>query len=232
MTCQLILWPKTLTVFEYSRYVHDVDYVDLPMVQSWLQVHKCTLRYINIGKVSAGFEEARGRLFNAKEFPNLEELHLSRWDMSRTLDSPMEDADLLLGLEAARHFYYLNAAKVILAVRTVSKGETAKEDILSSVTTRNDANAIEVWPLHQVNTLSTLAFSERAQKELPRVDAAVLNAVINTKDLRLVEGYEQVTQVNVLNTFLLVLMMLPKLLDTKTRFADSSPHLTIVSSEA
>lgn len=97
MTCQLILWPKTLTVFEYSRYVHDVDYVDLPMVQSWLQVHKCTLRYINIGKVSAGFEEARGRLFNAKEFPNLEELHLSRWDMSRTLDSPMEDADLLLG---------------------------------------------------------------------------------------------------------------------------------------
>lgn len=137
-----------------------------------------------------------------------------------------------LGLEAARHFYRLNAAKVILAVRTISKGETAKEDILSSVTTRNDANAIEVRPLHQVNTSSTLAFSERAQKELPRVDAAVLNAVINTKDFRLVEGYEQVTQVNFLNTFLLVLMFLPKLLDTKTRFADSSPHLTIVSSEA
>lgn len=33
-----------------------------------------------------------------------------------------------LGFEAARHFYRLNCAKLILAVRTISKGETAKED--------------------------------------------------------------------------------------------------------
>lgn len=137
-----------------------------------------------------------------------------------------------LGLEAARHFYRLDAAKVILAVRTVSKGETAKKDILSTVKTRNDADAIEVWPLDQARTSSTLAFSERAQTELSRVDAVVLNAGINTKHFQLVEGYEQVTQVNVLNTFLLALALLPKLLDTKARFADSSPHLTIVSSEA
>lgn len=137
-----------------------------------------------------------------------------------------------LGLEAARHLYRLNAAKVVLAVRTVFKGETAKEDILNSATARNDPNAIEVWPLDQASTSSTLAFSERARTELSRVDAVVLNAGINTKHFQLVEGYEQVTQVNVLNTFLLALVLLPKLLDTKTRFADSSPHLTIVSSEA
>lgn len=137
-----------------------------------------------------------------------------------------------LGLEAARHFYRLDAAKVILAVRTVSKGEAAKEDILSSVKTRNDAGAIEVWSLDQASTTLTLEFSERVQTELPRVDAVVLNAGINTKQFRLVEGYEQVTQVNVLNTFLLAVSLLPKLVDTKTRFADSTPHLTIVSSEA
>lgn len=97
MTSQLISWPKTLTEFEYSRSIHDVDYIDLPMVQSWLQVHKSTLRCIKIGKISGRFEEARGRLFDVREFPNLEELHLSRWDLSRTLDSAMEDADLLLG---------------------------------------------------------------------------------------------------------------------------------------
>ncbi|KAF5016696.1 hypothetical protein F66182_11544 [Fusarium sp. NRRL 66182] len=137
-----------------------------------------------------------------------------------------------LGLEAARHFYRLDATKVILAVRTVSKGEAAKEDILNSVRTRNDHNAIEIWPLDQAKTSSTLAFSVRVQTELSRVDAAVLNAGINTKHFQLVEGYEQVTQVNVLNTFLLALALLPKLLDTKTRFSESTPHLTIVSSEA
>ncbi|RAO66515.1 uncharacterized protein BHQ10_002527 [Talaromyces amestolkiae] len=137
-----------------------------------------------------------------------------------------------LGLEAARHFYRLNATKVILAVRTVSKGEAAKEDILTSVKTRNDTNAIEVWSLDQAKTSSTLAFSERAHTELSRVDAAVLNAGINTKNFKLVEGYEHVTQVNVLSTFMLALALLPKLLDTKTRFLESTPHLTIVSSEA
>lgn len=137
-----------------------------------------------------------------------------------------------LGLEAARHFYRLNATKLILAVRTISKGETAKEDILTSVKTRNDTDAIEVWPLDQTTSHSTLAFSERVQAELPRVDVAVLNAGINNKTFQLVEGYEQVTQVNVLNTFLLALSLLPKLRDTKTKHPDSTPHLTIVSSEA
>lgn len=37
-----------------------------------------------------------------------------------------------LGLEAARHFTRLNAAKVILAVRSISKGEAAKQSIESS----------------------------------------------------------------------------------------------------
>ncbi|KAL7916709.1 hypothetical protein GGI35DRAFT_433874, partial [Trichoderma velutinum] len=126
----------------------------------------------------------------------------------------------------------LNAAKLILAVRTVSKGQAAKEDILKSVTARNDADAIEVWPLDQSSNQSTLEFCERVQKELHRVDAAVLNAGINTKEFRLVDGYEQVTQVNVLNTFVLALSLLPKLRDTKAEFPNATPHLTIVSSEA
>ncbi len=136
-----------------------------------------------------------------------------------------------LGLEAARHFYTLNAAKLILAVRTLSKGQAAKENILRNVKARNDASAIEVWTLDQASSQSTLEFSERVQ-ELPRVDVVVLNAGINTKTFSLVEGYEQVTQVNVLNTFLLALLVVPKLRETKTKFPDSTPHLTVVSSEA
>ncbi|PYH92583.1 short-chain dehydrogenase/reductase [Aspergillus ellipticus CBS 707.79] len=137
-----------------------------------------------------------------------------------------------LGLEAARHFYRLDCARLILAVRTVAKGEAAKEDILRTLKQRTDGKAIEIWPLDLSSTASTLAFAERVKTELPRVDVLVENAGINTADWVIVEGYEQAVQVNVLNTFLLALSLLPKLNDTKTVFSDSQPHLVIVSSEA
>jgi len=63
------------------------------MFHSWLQIHKDTLRHIRIGKLSYG---AKGRLFNAAEFPNLEYLRLSRWLMNPALDTAEEDAELLL----------------------------------------------------------------------------------------------------------------------------------------
>jgi retinol dehydrogenase-12 len=137
-----------------------------------------------------------------------------------------------LGLEAARHFYRLGAARLILAVRTISKGQDAKEEIVKSVKKRTDADAIEVWPLDQCSTPSVLAFVDRVKRDLPRVDVFVANAGINSKKWIIEEGYEQAVQVNVLNTFLLALTLLPILTETKTRFPNSTPHLTIVSSEA
>jgi NAD(P)-dependent dehydrogenase (short-subunit alcohol dehydrogenase family) len=137
-----------------------------------------------------------------------------------------------LGFEAARHFYRLNCAKLILAVRTVSKGEAAKEDIVLSVKHRSDgAEAIEVWPLDLSSTKSTLAFADRV-KGLTRLDAMVENAGIFNQGWFVDEGFEQTIQVNVLNTFLLALSVLPKLAETKQEYPDSSPHLEIVSSEA
>lgn len=137
-----------------------------------------------------------------------------------------------LGLEAARHFYRLGASRLILAVRTTSKGQTAKEDIIKSVKNRTDTNAIEVWPLDQSSTPSVLAFVDRVKKDLPRLDVVVANAGINSKKWIIEEGYEQAVQVNVLNTFLLAFSLLPILTETKSKFPNSVPHLTIVSSEA
>ncbi|KAG6824969.1 hypothetical protein H0H92_005274 [Tricholoma furcatifolium] len=137
-----------------------------------------------------------------------------------------------LGLEAARHFYRLNCARLILAVRTVVKGQTAKEDIVRSVPHRSDPDTIEIWPLDLASTASTIAFADRVTAELPRLDVVVENAGINTGNWTLCEGFEQAVQVNVLNTFLLALSLLPKLNATKSTFADSQPHLVIVSSEA
>lgn len=136
-----------------------------------------------------------------------------------------------LGLEAARHFYRLNCAKLILAVRTVSKGEKAKEDIVESVKHRSDANAIEVWPLDLNSTTSTLAFADRVKKELPRLDVLVENAGIGAQKWTLVEGFEQSIQVNVINTLLLGMLLLPILNTTKHQQAHASPHLVIVSSD-
>jgi NAD(P)-dependent dehydrogenase (short-subunit alcohol dehydrogenase family) len=137
-----------------------------------------------------------------------------------------------LGFEAARHFYRLNCARLILAVRTVSKGQTAKEDIVRSVRHRTDgAEAIEVWPLDLTSTASTLSFAEKVKSELDRVDVVVENAGIATQSWHVTEGFESVIQVNVINTLLLALCLLPKLTETKNKFPDSTPHLEIVSSE-
>ncbi|PYH83251.1 NAD(P)-binding protein [Aspergillus uvarum CBS 121591] len=140
-----------------------------------------------------------------------------------------------LGLEAARHFYRLGCARLILAVRSTTRGEAAKEDILrSNITHRSDAGAIEVWPLDLSSTASTIAFAGRVKNELDRVDVLVENAGLNSGEWTLCEGHEQAVQVNVLNTFLLAFMLLPKLRATRRLTAAHAvhPHVVIVSSEA
>lgn len=53
-------------------------------------------------------------------------------------------ANIGLGKEAARHFVQLNAAKVIIACRSVEKGENAKQDIES---TTGRKGVVDVWQL-------------------------------------------------------------------------------------
>ncbi|CAI7629458.1 unnamed protein product [Penicillium glandicola] len=138
-----------------------------------------------------------------------------------------------LGLEAAQHFYRLNCARLILAVRTIAKGQEAKEYILRGTPERSDPDAIEIWTVDLSSTVSTLAFADRAKIELPRLDVLVNNAGINSPEWRIYEGFEQAVQINVLNTFLLALSLLPKL-EASVALAEneSQPHLVIVSSVA
>jgi retinol dehydrogenase 12 len=133
-----------------------------------------------------------------------------------------------LGLEAARHLARLNCARLILAVRTVSKGETAKESILSS--TKRTSDCIEVWPLDLSSSASVKAFAKRAEG-LERVDVLLENAGLSVAGWEVMEGNEASVQVNVINTFLLALLMLPMLRETAKKFS-TTPHLEIVSSEA
>jgi retinol dehydrogenase 12 len=133
-----------------------------------------------------------------------------------------------LSLEAARHFARLNCAKLILAVRTVSKGEKAKESILAS--TKRTSDCIEVWDLDLSSTASVKAFATRAQ-QLDRVDVLVENAGILPPPTfaATADGNEIALQTNVISAFLLALLLLPKLKETAEKFT-SVPRLVFVTS--
>ncbi|SPQ24272.1 97338198-5913-4742-84f5-70c47488663f [Thermothielavioides terrestris] len=113
-----------------------------------------------------------------------------------------------LGLETSRHLLRLGLGKLIMAVRNLSKGHDAKQDLLKS-TGRDDAS-IEVWPLDMDSYESVKAFARRAA-QLPRLDGVLANAGIMTRKFSLSEGHEKTLTVNVISTFLLCLLLLPKL---------------------
>lgn len=120
-----------------------------------------------------------------------------------------------LGLEAARHLVRLKAAKVILAVRTVSKGEAAVADILKS--TGATKNVIEVWPLDLSNNDSIKTFAARVAT-LDRLDALIQNAGVLTQKFGLLEGVESHIAVNVIGAVLLGLLVLPTLQESSKKF--------------
>lgn len=127
-----------------------------------------------------------------------------------------------IGFHAASTFAELGAAQVILAVRNIRKGMEARQKIQE----RAKSSVVDVWELDMQNYASIRKFASRAN-ELPRLDAAILNAGISPSDyVRSSEGWESTLQVNVLSTALLGLLMMPKLQQTV------GSHLLIVTSEA
>jgi retinol dehydrogenase-12 len=135
-------------------------------------------------------------------------------------------ANVGLGLEAARHFVRLDAAKVIIACRSIEKGEAAKKDIES---TTNRTGVVDVWQLDLGSFDSVKAFGKRIES-LPRLDVLLENAGVSVQSWRMLEGHEESITVNVISTFLLALLALPKLKASAKKF-NIKPHLCIVSSE-
>ena len=131
-----------------------------------------------------------------------------------------------LGLEAARHFTRLGAAKVILAVRSLSKGETAKESIEASTERKG---VVEVWSLDLGSYESVKEFAKKAEG-LDRLDALVENAGVAKTTWSVQEDNEASITINVVSTFLLGLLLLPKLRESGQKY-NIAPHLTVTCSE-
>ncbi|KPM41846.1 hypothetical protein AK830_g4749 [Neonectria ditissima] len=117
-----------------------------------------------------------------------------------------------LGLETSRHLLRLGVGKLIMAVRNPTKGEAARKELLAS--TGRDAASTEIWELDMDSYDSVKAFSERAS-QLPRLDGVLANAGLMTSKFSLSEGNEKTLNVNVISTFLLCLLLLPKMRESE-----------------
>ena len=139
----------------------------------------------------------------------------------------MTGSNVGLGKEAARHFTRLGASKVILAVRNTKAGEEARKDIETS--TKCGPDVLEVWTLDLLSYESCKSFADRASK-LPRLDVLLENAGVASNAWFTAGAHERMVAVNVISTFYLAMLMLPKLKSSAKEFG-IKPRLVIVTSE-
>lgn len=132
-----------------------------------------------------------------------------------------------LGKEAARHYARMGAGMLILAVRSIDKGQAAKEEIVRTTGHQNT----HVWKLDMGDYGSVQSFAKRAETELERVDIFIANAGLVRAEYHEVNGHEEGIAVNVIATTLLMVNMIPKMRSTATSF-HTRPTFTITGSAA
>ncbi|KAL8917576.1 MAG: hypothetical protein Q9208_007859 [Pyrenodesmia sp. 3 TL-2023] len=136
-----------------------------------------------------------------------------------------------LGFEAALKYAALGAAKLILAVRSIDKGNAAKARIVEA-TTINAAN-ISVLSVDLGTFASVHEFVREIDQTIEHIDVVLLNAGVGPPSYqKSAEGWEMAVQVNVLSTALMALLLLPKLRATAQARQGQPVHMTFVSSIA
>ena len=114
-----------------------------------------------------------------------------------------------LGYEAAHQLLGLKLSHLILAVRSLDKGDAAAAKLRKLY----PRASIEVWQLDMSLYDSIQAFARRVESQLSRIDIVILNAGRARFDYHKVEstGHEEALQVNYLSTMLLTVLLLPTL---------------------
>lgn len=130
-----------------------------------------------------------------------------------------------IGREVARHLVRLDASKVILAVRSIPKGEAAAAAIEESTGRKG---VTEVWELDLSSYDSVVRFGRRLDS-LDRLDVLVNNAGVMMYNFVRAEEDDILITVNVVSTLLLSLLALPKLRETSLKF-DKETVLTFTGS--
>lgn len=130
-----------------------------------------------------------------------------------------------LGYEAARQLLGLNLSRLILAVRSLNKGEAAA----SKLRLEHPKAHVDVWHLDMASYESIQAFAKRVEADAARVDIVILNAGVIGHSYSKVEstGHEETMQVNYLSTVLLTILLLPIL--KAERGTGEPSHLSIIN---
>ena len=132
-----------------------------------------------------------------------------------------------LGFEAAVKILNLGADMLIIGSRSLKRGEQTKAELENRT---NRLGVVQVWELEMDSFASVRDFARRVDRNIPRLDVALLNAGLwNREYIVTPDGWEQTLQVNTLSTSLLAFLLLPKL---RSSGSISGPaHLTVVSSQ-
>lgn len=134
-----------------------------------------------------------------------------------------------IGLECSRQLLDLGLSRLIIAVRSPSRGEAARDNLLAG---RNaEKHVVEVWPIDLENYDSITAFARRAEEELDRLDILVNNAGVMKKAFGRNEGtgHEHMVQTNYLSQVLLTILLLPVIKQKGT--PDAPGRVVLVNSD-
>lgn len=135
-----------------------------------------------------------------------------------------------LGFEAAVKYVALGADKLILAVRSIAKGEEAKSRILERTGRSDGEVVIAILTVDLSDFASVQGFMNNLGQETQFLDVALLNAGLgNPKFETSPAGWEMAVQVNVLSTALMAVLLLPLLRATAAARGEAV-RLTFVNS--
>ncbi|KAF7955789.1 hypothetical protein EAE96_004712 [Botrytis aclada] len=118
------------------------------------------------------------------------------------------DANTGLGVQAARYLVRLGSATVIMVVRDPSPALRALADIESS---SGIIGVARVWELNLSSYAFVIAFGKRAMEKLDKIDTAIRNAGVASRERIMKEGHLLSNTVVLISIILLEVLQLPKL---------------------
>ena len=137
-----------------------------------------------------------------------------------------------LGYATIQQFLVNKASIVILACRTLSKGETARREILADLEVKrnNPQGKIVIMKLDMERYDSVLEFANQVKKDFSTLHICLLNAGMGSWGYKKSPtGHETVLQVNYLSNALLTFELLP-LLEKTAKDSGSPSRLSWVGS--
>jgi retinol dehydrogenase-12 len=122
----------------------------------------------------------------------------------------------------------MNPSRLILACRSLQKGEAAKASI-QTATSCSDKVSIEVWEVDLDHFSSVRAFCQRINSDLDRIDGFIANAGVELMEYQEAEGLERTLTINVISTFYMANAIYQKLQESAKKY-NVDTNLSLVGS--